>query len=101
MEAALCARGHTKAAEATISSARGSLRMIHKSGVCSNDPIYAPWSGAFDWVGRDVQLAIEQHIAAHAKHTVAGPAAIAKAVLRHEPDRRSAVANEDRCDRSR
>ena len=49
-------------------------------------------------ISLDAQVAVEQHVTAHAEHPVAGPAAIAQAEMRREPDRGPAIANQDRRD---
>ena len=46
-----------------------------------------------------MQVAIEQHVASHAKHPIAGPATVAEARVRRQPDGRAAIADDDRSDR--
>src|SRR5687767_5623430 len=61
-------------------------------------PVHVSGNDILRRIGPEAQIAIEQHVAAHAVHPVAGPAAVAQADPGREPNRRTAVANEDRGD---
>ena len=49
-------------------------------------------------ISLDAQVAVEQHITAHAEHPVTRPAAVTQANLRHEPNRWTPFANQYRRD---